>query len=225
MTSLNTYASRDALMRALADKMIDELENTLAQKGQAVLVVPGGSSPGPVFDLLCDAPIDWGRVSVLLSDERWVPISNARSNTKLIKERLLVSKAQQAKYVPLYAPDCTPQQGAKILASTIAPLLPISVALLGMGEDMHTASLFPAAAELPLAQSNAAPAVLALAPQDQGLEPRVTLSAQALKTAQNLHILIMGKAKYAAFEQAKTLPKEQAPIAQFLPLAQVHWAA
>ena len=98
------YPDSEMMMMNLANRIAGELENVLFQNDTASLAVPGGTTPGPVFDSLCAAGrIDWGRVNVMLTDERWVPETDARSNTRLLRERLLIDKAAAARFVPLYA--------------------------------------------------------------------------------------------------------------------------
>jgi 6-phosphogluconolactonase len=106
----------------------------------------------------------------------------------------------------------------------VAPNLPIDVVVLGMGADMHTASLFPGAPELSFAQNELADAVMPMVPVGSDLEPRVTLSARVLEMARQTHVLILGDEKKAALAQAQTLSPVEAPIAQFLPNATVHWS-
>ena len=89
---------------------------------------------------------------------------------------------------------------------------------------MHTASLFPGAPELSFAQSELADAVMPMVPVGSDLEPRVTLSAQALETARQTHVLILGEEKKTALALAQKLSPAEAPIAQFLPNATVHWS-
>ena len=94
-----------------------------------------------------------------------------------------------------------------------------------MGADMHTASLFPGAAELAWAQNMDAPEVVPIKPLDNSLEPRVTLSARTLEKAANTHVLIIGLDKKNAVEEAEQTNSSLAPISQFLPHATVHWSA
>ena len=127
---LQTYPDRAALMAGLASVMVKELASAL-RNGPATLSVPGGTTPGPVFDALSVADLDWAQVFVLLNDERWVGEDSPRSNTRLLRERLLQRKAAAATLLPLYAPAPKPEDRIEQLAQTIAPHLPISVRLLG----------------------------------------------------------------------------------------------
>ena len=219
---LQTYPDRAALMAGLASVMVKELATAL-RNGPATLSVPGGTTPGPVFDALSVADLDWARVFVLLNDERWVGEDSPRSNTRLLRERLLQRKAAAATLLPLYAPAPQPEDKLDELAQGIAPHLPISVLLLGMGNDMHTASLFPGADHLIQALSPDAPVLMALRADAAG-EPRITLSARVLQAAQQIHILITGPEKRIALDRAQTLPPELAPIRTVLDQATVHWA-
>lgn len=219
---LVTYPSRDALMAGLAATIADELRAALVA-GHATLSVPGGTTPGPVFDALARTDLDWSRVAVLLNDERWVDETSPRSNTRLLRERLLVGCAAQARLVPLYATAPQPEDMLDRLAEGILPHLPITSLLLGMGADMHTASLFPGADRLAQALAGNAPVLMALRAEAAG-EPRITLTAPVLKQARHIHILITGPEKRAALDRALTLPPSEAPVACILPQATVHWA-
>ena len=219
---LQTYSDRAALMAGLASVMVKELASAL-RNGPATLSVPGGTTPGPVFDALSVADLDWARVFVLLNDERWVGEDSPRSNTRLLRARLLQRKAAAATLLPLYAPAPQPEDKLDELAQTIAPHLPITVLLLGMGNDMHTASLFPGADHLIQALSPDAPVLMALRADAAG-EPRITLSARVLQAALHIHVLITGPEKRQALDLALTLPPELAPIRTVLDQATVHWA-
>ncbi len=216
------YSSRAALMQGLAEIMAQELRSAL-RHGPATLSVPGGTTPGPVFDALAGMDLDWGRVAVLLNDERWVGEDSGRSNTRLLKARLLVGPAAAATLVPMYMPVPTPEQGLAALAKAIIPHLPITVLLLGMGNDMHTASLFPGADLLAQALADDAPPVMALRAEAAG-EPRITLTAPVLRAAKHIHILITGPEKRSALERALQLPATLAPIQVVLDQATIHWA-
>lgn len=219
---LQVYPSRDRLMHGVAAVIAQELRAALAH-GRATLSVPGGTTPGPVFDLLSDENLDWARVSVLLNDERWVGEDSPRSNTRLLRERLLRGRAAGAELLPLYADVATPEQGLAALSERILPHLPISVLLLGMGGDMHTASLFPGADHLEQALARDAPVLMALRAEAAG-EPRITLTARVLKAAKHTHVLITGADKREALERALQLPPIEAPVRVVLDHATVHWA-
>ena len=221
---LTSYETASEMMQSLSAQIASELSAAIALRGRACLAVPGGSTPGPLFDLLSQAALDWANVTVMLTDERWVPTDSPRSNTGLIKNRLLVNSASAARYIALYAPGLDHVGGARALSQQVAPNLPIDVVVLGMGADMHTASLCPGAPELSLAQDARADAVMPMVPVGSDLEPRVTLSAQALETARQTHVLIIGDDKKTALAQAQSLSPIDAPIAQFLPNATVHWS-
>lgn len=220
---LETYPDREFLMLGLANTIAGQLADFLRREGKATLSVPGGTTPGPIFDTLSGVDIDWANVAVVLNDERWVPESSDRSNTRLVRERLLRGRAAQARLVPLYAPADAPEGMLQALEDGLKPHLPISVLLLGMGADMHTASLFPGADRLEEALSPSAPLLLPMRAEAAG-EPRITLTAPVLRGAFNIHILITGSEKRAALERAMTLTPMEAPVRAVLDNATVHWA-
>lgn len=217
-----TYPDAELMMIELANRIAGELRQALAGKDRVAFAVPGGTTPGPVFDSLCAADLDWSRVDVMLTDERWVPETSERSNTRLLRQRLLTGRAAAARLVPLYADTPAPEDALDALSAGIAACLPLSVCLLGMGADRHTASIFPGADRLEEALQGEALLVPMRAPGAP--EPRVTLSARVLNGAVIRHILITGAAKREALEQAKTMPPEEAPVAAVLRGAFVHWA-
>jgi len=216
------YPDAEMMMMRLADILASALKQTLLTHDRASLAVPGGTTPGPIFDNLCSVDLDWARIDVLLTDERWVPESADRSNTALLRRRLLVDRAAAARLIPLYADAPAPEDTLPELAAGLAPLLPLSVVLLGMGADMHTASLFPGADQLELALTGDAPLVAMRAPGAP--EPRITLSAAVLNAAIARHIVIVGAEKRAALERATGLDPRDAPVAAVLKDTIVHWA-
>jgi len=217
------YPDAEMMMMDLGNTIAGELESHLLTHDKVSFAVPGGTTPGPVFDVLCGAKhLDWSRVHVMLTDERWVPETSERSNTRLLRERLLVDAAAAANYVPLYAETETPEESLAALQAGVAHHLPVSVMLLGMGADMHTASIFPGADRLEQALHGDDLLVAMRAPGAP--EPRITLSASVLKGAMNRHIVIIGAEKREALERAKKLKPSEAPIAAVLAGSTVHWA-
>ncbi|HVG47855.1 MAG TPA: 6-phosphogluconolactonase [Rubellimicrobium sp.] len=219
---LITYADSELMMIEVASRLAGELRQALQSGDTASIAVPGGTTPGPIFDSLCAADLDWDRVAVMLTDERWVPEDSPRSNTRLLRQRPLVNNAASARYLPLHAPTETPEDGIPDLAQAIAEVLPLTTCLLGMGADMHTASLFPGADRL--AEALTGDVILVPMRAPGAPEPRVTLSAAVLSGAIARHIVITGPEKREALDRARTLTPEEAPVAAVLKGATVHWA-
>lgn len=217
------YPDRELLTFSVANALASDLGAALRINERVSFSVPGGTSPGPVFDILSALTLDWDRVTIFLNDERWVPETHERSNGRLIRQRLMVSRASEATFVPLHVDTPEPEAGMERLAAAISPHLPISVLLLGMGADMHTASLFPGADRLADALAPDAPILLPMRAEAAG-EPRVTLTARVLTDAMATHILITGDDKRAAIERADTLTPLEAPVKAVLANATVHWA-
>ncbi len=223
MMRMIEYAASDTMMQTLAEVLADQLRVHLRTNPSATLVVPGGTTPGPMFDRLASCPLDWARIFVMLSDERWVPETDPRSNTRLLQARLLKDHAKNATHVPLYLPVAEPEEALSVLQTSVSRHLPISVLLLGMGADMHTASLFPGADRLEDGLAMDAPAVLPMRAAGAP-EPRVTLTRAALSSSVHTHVVIIGPEKRQALERAQTLRAPQAPIQVVLDKATVHWA-
>lgn len=217
------YPDRELMMFALADQLASGLNMALRQNERASFSVPGGTTPGAVFDILSGLDIGWDRITVIPNDERWVPEDQERSNARLIRQRLLKGHAARAAFVSLYAEAPEPEAAMDRIAAAVSPHLPLSVLLLGMGTDMHTASLFPGGDRLAEALAPDAPVVLPMRAAAAD-EPRVTLTARALADAMAIHVLITGPDKRKAIETAETLPPEAAPIRALLANATVHWA-
>lgn len=219
---IETYPDREMLAMGLADELASELKNSLLVHPSASFVVPGGTTPGPIFDSLCAADLDWARVHVMLSDERWVPEAHDRSNTRLLKERLFLDRAAAAQFIPFYMETETPETAASILSQKLAEEMPISLLLLGMGADMHTASLFPGADGLAAMLEDDAPLVVPVSVAGQ--EPRISFSGPALAGAMAKHLVIYGSEKRRALEAAKSLDPVDAPIRAVMDDLTVHWA-
>lgn len=218
------YNRREDLVSKVAEILATDLISSVKGGGNAIFSVPGGSTPGPIFDKLCEFDLDWKRINIILNDERWVPETSERSNTKLLRERLLIKKASLATYISMYSDVLTPEVGIPKLQERIEQNLPISVLLFGMGADMHTASLFPGGDNLEKALSSNAPTLLPMRAEG-ALEARITLTAQVLNRSRIKHLVIFGKEKRTALEKAIDLPNRLAPISAILPGASVHWAA
>lgn len=216
---LETYPTTEALAEAAAHGVEACLAEGLRTRGRAALVATGGRSPGPVYDRLRTARIDWARVVVTLSDERCVDPASPDANVRLVRERLMQGEGAKAHLLPLW-PE--PE------AATIQALLPFDAVLLGMGEDGHIASLIPGSASL--AEGLDPSGEKLLLPVEAGLGspplPRVTLTLSALLQARAIFLLIAGGSKREVIARAEA--GEDLPVRAILTQAQapvrVLWA-
>lgn len=220
---INEYPDRDMLAIEVASEIAGDLETHLLHHDTVSFAVAGGTTPAPIFDDLCAADIAWDRVHVMATDERWVAMEHERSNARMIRQRLLTNRASAARFIPFHVPAREPEEVLAEIETQILPELPLSVLLLGMGEDMHTASLFPGVEGLEQALAADAPILSVLRPDSQP-DPRVTLSAHVLEGALAKHLVIYGDAKKTALERAMSLPPDLAPIQAVLTEMTVHWA-
>jgi len=216
------YPSRAEWAAGAAEAVAADLEAALETQDRVTLAVPGGTTPGPVFDLLAAVPLDWSRVTVLPTDERQVSEDSNRSNARLIRERLLTGPASSAGFQPLWGED------GETIREAVATLLPIDILLLGMGADLHVASLFPGAEGLEAAFAVDAPPVVEIQAAAAG-EPRVSLSAEVLADARQAHLLIVGHDKRQALlglsqGGSGRTGALKAPVALVLDRARIHWS-
>lgn len=167
------------------------------------MVVSGGSTPGPCFERLSQTSLDWGRVSVVPSDERWVPASDPDSNEGLIRRQLLQNHAGQAKLLPFFRSGMTAEQAPQAIEQglQVTPQ-PFGVSLLGMGEDGHFASLFPDYVGLSQALDPANRARCIMVQTAGSPHRRISLTLSALLYSSTIVLLIFGEAKRRVFEAA-----------------------
>jgi len=195
------FEAREALATSLARDVADELSRTIEAKGKATLAVSGGTTPKLFFEKLSVIDIPWSRVSVTLVDERQVPESSERSNARLVRLHLLQNKAAAARFVPLVGnPD----------AENIPAF---DVAVLGMGNDGHTASFFPGGDTLAEAiDAETRKRLIAITAPGAG-EPRLTFTLPVLAQAGRLALHIEGAEKKQVLKQALAEgPQEDMPV-------------
>lgn len=213
MAQLIEYQDAIAQAEGLAALVATQLRAALGVKARATLAVPGGTTPGLFLRTLSGIDLDWGRVDVMLTDERFVPETSQRSNTRLLRETLLQGPAAAARMVPFYLPADHPEEVLDQIASKLAKVLPIDVCVLGMGTDMHIASLFPGSDRLEDALRDDCQDLI-LAMRASGVpEPRLSLTAPVLSGAAHLHLLISGPEKLASLKEAEqTADVRLAPV-------------
>lgn len=203
MAEILRFADRQQLAEGLAARVAGDLAAALAARGATTLAVPGGTTPGAFLTALAGQPLDWARIAVTLTDERWVPPDHPRSNARLLRAALLERGAEKAQFVPLYAEAATPEAAVAAVGAAVAErMLPLDVCVLGMGADMHIASLFPGADRLAEALDPGCPSpVLPIRAPGAG-EERITLTLPSLLSAGHIYILIAGEEKLAALDAA-----------------------
>ncbi|HEY2678188.1 MAG TPA: 6-phosphogluconolactonase [Steroidobacteraceae bacterium] len=212
------FADVDALSRALAEQIASSLRSALASRGLASLVVSGGKSPIKLFELLRTEALDWSRVCVALADERWVDPADPGSNEKLVRDVLLQGSAAAARFQGLKNGAPTPDMGAVSAWETFARVpRPFDAVVLGMGDDGHTASLFPGSPNLasalnPIAAAGCVGMWAPVAPQ-----PRLSLNLSALLDSRRVVILITGAAKWRTYVAASAAgPESEMPVRAIL---------
>lgn len=219
------FASTAELSQALALDVAQRLQHAIAERGTATLAVSGGKSPVPVFEALRQHALPWAQVTVLLVDERVVPHTHAESNTALVQRHLLQGAAGAARFVPCFddRPDladlASDNRGLEQLVQLANARLhnlpwPLDVVLLGMGEDGHTASLFPAAPGL--AHALQSPHAVSWVRPATAPHARLTLTLPRLLQARHVALSISGDTKRAVYAQACSAPSEALPVSLVL---------
>lgn len=220
---LQVHAADGAVQLAqqLAQHMARRLRKAISTRGHAVLAVSGGKSPVALFERLREQPLEWEHLTVLLVDERCVPHTHPDSNTALVRTHLLQGAAAQASFVPFFdqVPDVLDDAALDALADGANARLaaqpwPMDVAVLGMGEDGHTASLFPGAPRLSKALHSSGPVTWLRPPVAP--HARLTLTLPALLTTHELMLPITGATKLAVYQQACRAADESLPISLVL---------
>lgn len=205
----------------LAESIANALRGAIGERGQASLAVSGGKSPIALFEQLRKARLDWSRVKVTLVDERCVAHDHADSNTALVREHLLQDAAAAATFVTLFdtVPTDLDQAALQGMVTSAnqrlrAMQFPLDVAVLGMGEDGHTASLFPGAPGLGVALASPGPTAWvrpATAPH-----ARLTLTLLVLLMARHVHLPLAGENKLKVYQEAKNGATPALPVSLLL---------
>lgn len=190
---------------AAAERITQLLRKRLDNQGEASIVVSGGTSPRQCMASLAKTPLDWERVQIVLSDERWVPPDHEDSNEKLVRECLMTGAAAAARLLSVYEDGVSPAQRCDTLQDPL-PLLPFACSLIGMGLDGHFASLFPDADQLEDGLDVEGghlyiPVTTAASPH-----PRISMTLAGISRSDEIALLFFGAEKLEVYEQAKAAP-------------------
>ncbi|MBV1909278.1 MAG: 6-phosphogluconolactonase [Kangiellaceae bacterium] len=201
------HQSKDVLFRETANRCEARLMKALTDNEKASFIVPGGTTPAPLFDILSKKELDWKNVSIALSDERWVDSQHPQSNQALVERNLFKEQASAAKFVAMKNSAETVFEGEPETNFQYSQLKsPFSLTLLGMGKDGHVASLFPKKniidSALDTNSINNCVAVDASGCEVAGEFPqRMSLTFDAILNSELIIILIVGKTKIEVLEQ------------------------
>ncbi|WP_423370442.1 6-phosphogluconolactonase [Burkholderia sp. LMG 32019] len=199
MIEIHAFDTQEAQSEALARAVGDALRAALADPARPTLAVSGGTSPRPFLHTLSHAALDWAGVDVTLVDDRWVPEADAASNATLVRDTLLQHAAAPARFLPLVDTHATLDAHVAALNANADYRVP-TVAVLGMGEDGHTASIFADAPEWDHAITT--PERFVAVHPGAAPHARVSFSLDALKRVDRLFLLIAGPAKRAVLDAA-----------------------
>ncbi|MBB5017097.1 6-phosphogluconolactonase [Chitinivorax tropicus] len=223
------FDNTSSLDQALAQQVGQILKDAVAERGQASLAVSGGRTPLGFFKALSQMALPWQAIVVTLVDERWVAPAHGDSNEKLVRDNLLQHAAAVARFVPMKNLADTPEAGLEqLIAAYQAVPKPFDVIILGMGDDGHTASLFPGADELQHGLTSQD--LLCAVNPGHAPHARMSLTAHSITQARHLFLHISGQKKRDVLAQAmqagpvEALPVRFAIQQHKVPL-HVYWAA
>ena len=189
------------LTQILADRVASELLAAIESRGQASLVVSGGNTPKPLFETLSGRALPWHKVTITLADERWVDTSSKDSNEAMLRDTLLRGYAADATFIPLKNNAPTAQKGRSACEQALGAIeLPFDLIILGMGDDGHTASLFPGVSGAALDATS--PQLCQSVIPPVAAHERMTLTANALLNSRQILLHIVGDNKWRVYQQA-----------------------
>jgi len=207
VASFNEFKQRDDAAAALARRIGERLRAAVCRRACASMIV-SVAAPRPLFRTLRLLPVPWYLVTIVPSDEGWVPIDDDDSNEGMIRRDLLAGEPGFANFVSLYrrnraASDSLPE----LYASLKEVHRPFDAVVLGMGSDGHMASLFPDSPDL----HSDAECVVQAPPRSR--YPRVSLTVRSLLDAREVNLLFFGERKRAVYEDClRPGPVEQYPV-------------
>lgn len=202
------YPDIESLSQAFADFAATALLDSLSRKPQATLVVPGGSTPRHFLPALAQHQLPWERVTVTLSDERWVDVNDEQSNERLVKHCLMQHLPEHARFVGLKTQHDTPFDAIETIHQRLDCLpLPVSLTVLGLGEDGHIASLFPGMNPDSLPVHHCVAIAPPIAPS-----LRVSLSLEMLANSERIVLVVTGEKKRQLLDQLAENPDPGLPV-------------
>jgi 6-phosphogluconolactonase len=184
----------DAVALEAAQRILQSAARAITARGLFRIVLAGGRTPEAAYRLLAGADADWSRWEIYFGDERCLPVDDAERNSTMVARALLDTVAIPAANVHSIPAEHGAEAAAKAYQPVIRAALPFDLVLLGIGEDGHTASLFPGQ------QHPAGQLVHAVHNAPKPPPDRVSLGTDALSEAREVLILATGAGKRAAIK-------------------------
>lgn len=222
-----------AMTKALAGCLSDDLSFQIASSDSVSIAVGGGKTPIGLYEELSNADLDWSKVVITLTDERWVVNSHNDSNEGMVVKHLLQNRASCAKFIPLKTKCATAKEAQSSLDQSLRASIPsLDLVVLGMGSDGHFASLFPGYEELNegLNPNNEACCIATTSPVDP--QQRMSLTLSMILSAKKVYLMIQGDDKLNAYRRASmdkpasgdSLPPIAAVLKQAVVPVEVFWS-
>ena len=198
---LEVVSDATQLARACAERVAALIDLALDERDRAHIALSGGTTPAAAYRVLNKEHLPWNRVDVVLGDERWVPPTDPASNARMLWDTLLAAggPGADARFHPVPTELDSPDASVDAFEAYVRDLCPgdpprFDVMLLGLGDDGHTASLFPGT---PAIQEHTR---LVTIGAGKGLE-RISLTAPVLSAARQVIFLVSGAAKRQALQR------------------------
>ncbi len=207
------HPQREACIAQLSAELGAQLQRALGEQTRASLLLPGGSSPQALLPLLAAQPVEWSRIDLSPTDERWLPTDDVQSNWRLLHAGLPLAACLDPRQAS------SPQHSADTWATQLIDWLPFDAVLLGMGEDAHIASLFPGMPGLEAALDPAAPPAGLVGTAPSVPYTRLSLNLPMLLQSNWIGLLAFGVVKRRLIEAV--LADE--PASRALPLYALLW--
>jgi 6-phosphogluconolactonase len=190
----HSFDSQDAINQAAVARILAAAKTAISEKGSFLIVLAGGSTPKSVYELLSQQQADWQNWHIYHNDDRCLPVDHAERNSLMAREAWLNHVAIPDEQIHDIPAELGNVAGAAAYAKTLAGVPSFDLVLLGLGEDGHTASLFPGQTV-----DNSADAVPVFnAPKPPA--DRITISQQRLSNTQEVMFLVTGAGKQQAVD-------------------------
>lgn len=195
--------TREEIENQLCNSIVSALAHDLHRKGKASLLVSGGSTPTRLFNLLSKVELDWENVFISLVDDRFLEDNHSDQNGRMVKELLLINEAESATFIPLVQDASEIESNLSLLTDAFTKIpLPFSAVILGMGDDGHTASLFPDCDELIQGMDFNNQEQFIITNPKAAPYQRISLTRNAILNCNNLFLHFYGEEKMEVFEKA-----------------------